>query len=244
MIDRQPIAVIIPALNEESTIGKVVDAIPDWVDVIFVCNNGSSDNTARVAAEHGAQVVEAPRRGYGTACLAGLSEINSRFSTERYPIVVFLDADLSDDPCEMHKLVDPIIENKYDFVLGSRTLGKSEPGSLTVAQRYGNALSCRLIKWLFNVQYTDFGPFRAIRWSSLQKLKLDDPDYGWTLQMQVRAARLHLRTTEVPVNYRKRKGGRSKVTRTTKGVVRAGTTMLRVIFSEAADSYFFHRSKS
>lgn len=244
VINKQPIVVLIPALNEESTIGQVVDAVPNWVDAVFVCDNGSTDDTARVAAAHRAQVVVARQRGYGSACLAGLREIDSHFATQPLPIVVFLDADLSDDPSEMRGLVDPIVEDKCDFVLGSRTLGKSEPGSLTVTQHFGNALSCTLMKWLFGVKYSDLGPFRAIRWSSFKRLRMDDPAYGWTVQMQVRAARLGLRTIEVPVNYRNRRGGRSKVSGTTKGVIGAGTTILRVIFSEAVDSIFFSRTKS
>lgn len=244
MIDDQAVVVIIPALNEESTIGQVVDAVPDWVDEIFVCDNGSTDNTARVAIERGAQVVKAPQRGYGRACLVGLKVVASRHTAERPPIIVFLDGDLSDDPTEMHRLVEPIVKDEYDFVVGSRTSGESEPGSLTPTQRFGNALSCTLIKWFFGIAYSDLGPFRAIRWSSLQKLKMDDQAYGWTVQMQVRAARFGLRSTEVPVRYRNRRGGRSKVSGTVKGVVGAGTTILAVILTEAVDSYLFNRSKS
>lgn len=244
MNNQQAVVVMIPALDEEETIGQVIDAIPNWVSLVVVCNNGSTDNTARIAAEHGAQVVEAPERGYGSACLAGMDAIESAFPSVKASIIVFLDADLSDDPSEMGKLVDPILSGNCDFVVGSRTLGESEPGSLTLLQRFGNALSCRLIKWIFSTEYSDLGPFRAIRWASLKKLQMDDPAYGWTVQMQIRAVRLDLRIKEIPVTYRNRKGGQSKVSGTMKGVFGAGVTILRVILLEAIQSTLSHHAKS
>jgi glycosyltransferase involved in cell wall biosynthesis len=227
------IAVVIPALDEERAIGRVLEAIPEWVDDIVVVDNGSTDGTARVAAERGARVIREPRRGYGAACRTGAHSIAR--GERAAGVIVFLDGDSSDDPAEMGALVSPIVEGVADLVIGSRTRGRREPGSLTPQQRFGNALSCALIRLLYGARYTDLGPFRAIDAAALERLALDELGFGWTVQMQVRAANRGLRTTEVPVRYRRRAAGRSKVSGTVRGVLGAGTTILWVILREAAD---------
>jgi glycosyltransferase involved in cell wall biosynthesis len=221
--------VIIPALNEAEAIGRVIAAIPQWVRRVIVVDNGSTDDTAEAAAAQGAVVVHEPMRGYGAACLRGLAEL----SGDPPKIVVFLDGDFSDHPGEMTLLVQPILDDEADLVIGSRVLGTAEHGSLTPPQRFGNALACRLIHWLYSVRYTDLGPFRAIRFEALRALAMDDAGYGWTVQMQVRAARLGLRSAEAPVSYRRRIG-RSKISGTVRGVVSAGCKILYKIFREGA----------
>ena len=225
------IAVVIPALDEARVIGRVVDAIPKWVDEIVVVDNGSTDATAKVAAEKGARVVLEPKRGYGAACRAGVRSLAT--GGDAPDVIVFVDGDLSDDPLEMGALVAPILERGVDLVIGSRALGKRERGSLTVQQRFGNALSCTLIRLLYGKRYTDLGPFRAIRRESLDALALTDVGFGWTVQMQVRAACRGLEIAEVPVSYRRRAAGRSKISGTVRGVIGAGTTFMIVIFGEA-----------
>ena len=230
------IAVIIPALNEEETIGQVIDAVPSWVDRILVGNNGSTDGTAHEALKHGAVVVEEPFRGYGAACLAAMGALDSPGSPDAPGVVVFLDGDLSDNPEQMDILVEPILKRGFDLVIGSRVMGRCERGALTITQRFGNWLSCRLTRLFFGVSYTDLGPFRAVRRSALEALELNDRAFGWTIQMQVRAARKGLSITEVPVDYRNRRGGDSKVSGTLRGVIGAGTTILYIIFAEAIDA--------
>lgn len=144
---------------------------------------------------------------------------------------MFLDADFSDDPTEMTRLLDPIVHDEADLVIGSRVLGCAEPGALTPQQRFGNALACRLMRWLYGAEFTDLGPFRAIRYDALQRLQMDDWNFGWTVQMQIRAARLGLRSREVPVSYRRRVG-KSKISGTVRGVVLAGTKIISTIFLE------------
>ncbi|MCP4601299.1 MAG: glycosyltransferase family 2 protein [Proteobacteria bacterium] len=229
------IAVIIPALNEEQTIGMVLRAIPNWVDRIIVSDNGSSDRTSEIAAECGAEVVCEIQRGYGSACLAALSNLPLPGNSDAPDAVVFLDGDFSDDPSEMSRLVDPIFDNGYDLVIGSRVKGECEPGALNTTQRFGNWLSCLLMRAFFDVNYSDLGPFRAMRWSSLVRLEMDDTAYGWTVQMQARAARYKMKITEAPVKYRRRAAGKSKVSGTLRGIVGAGTTILYIIFVEALD---------
>lgn len=221
------IQVVIPALNEAEAIGRTLAAIPEWIDQVVVGDNGSIDGTADAARAGGAKAVRETERGYGAACLAAIAAL------DQPDIVVFVDADLSDDPSRMGELVDPILDDRADLVIGSRVLGNAEPGALTVVQRFGNALACTLMRLFWPVRYTDLGPFRAIRYGSLMRLGMDDRNYGWTVQMQARAARQGLRITEVPVPYRRRTLGRSKVSGTVRGVIGAGTKIIFTIFREA-----------
>lgn len=217
------INVIIPALNEERSIARVIEAIPPWVDKILVADNGSTDTTAAVAEGAGAQVIPALRPGYGSACQAAIAALG-------HPdIVVFLDADLSDFPQQMDRLVDPIASDEADLVIGSRVLGRCEPGALTPQQRWGNWLATRLIRLFWGVLFTDLGPFRAIGYDALKRLAMCDPDFGWTVEMQIKAARWGLRAIEAPVDYRRRIGV-SKISGTVRGVVLAGTKILGTIF--------------
>ncbi len=220
------IAVIIPAYNEEASIGRVLSAIPNWVDQVVVADNASVDRTAQIAAEHGATVVHEPVRGYGAACLRAMKGLNAP------DVVVFLDADFSDAPSEMDRLVDPIITGETEITIGSRVPGRCEPGSLTPQQRYGNAFACWLMRWIYGVRHTDLGPFRAIRWSTLMELEMADRTWGWTVELQVKAAKARIRAIEVPVSYRKRIGV-SKISGTVQGVIRAGAKILYTIFREA-----------
>jgi len=221
------VSVIIPALNEAPSIGKVLDAIPDWVDQIVVADNGSTDGTGAVAAQHGARVVRESRRGYGSACLKGIAAL------DRPDVVVFLDADFSDHPDQMDRLVDPILAGTVDIVIGSRVLGNADPGALTPQSRFGNRLACFLMRLFWKASFTDLGPFRAIRYQTLKQIGMRDPDYGWTVEMQIKAALYGIPCTEVPVDYRKRIG-RSKVSGTVRGVVGAGYKILGLIFLSAA----------
>lgn len=223
MRDRAKIAVIIPALNEQASLGKVLDAVPDWVDDVVVGDNGSMDGTAQVAVEHGARVVSEPRRGYGSACLRAMAALDNP------DVVVFLDGDYSDYPQEMASLVDPILADRADLVIGSRVTGEREKGALTLQARFGNWLSCWLIGLFWKTTFTDLGPFRAIGARALLALDMADPDYGWTVEMQVKAARQGMTCIEVPVRYRKRIG-RSKVSGTWRGVIGAGVKILGTIF--------------
>ena len=216
------IAVIIPALNEERAIGRVLADIPSWVDRVIVADNGSTDRTGEVARAMGAIVVLEPRPGYGAACLKALAEISTA------SIVVFVDGDYSDHPDEMATLVDPIISDAADMVIGSRVLGVREAGALTPQQRFGNWLATVLIRRIWRVGFTDLGPFRAIRTVSLNRLAMSDLNYGWTVEMQIKAAIAGLRSIEVPVRYRRRIGV-SKVSGTFKGTVLAGYTILSLI---------------
>lgn len=219
------VSVIIPALNEEQTIGQVIRAIPkDQVHEILVADNGSSDRTAEVARQAGARVVSAPRRGYGSACLAGIAAMDNP------EVVVFLDGDFSDDPTDLPRLLAPIERGEAELVIGSRVLGNPEPGALQPQQRFGNALATRLIRLLFGARFTDLGPFRAITRQALERLEMGDPNYGWTVEMQVKAARFGVRFMEVPVHYRKRGGGKSKVSGTLWGSLSAGRKILLTIF--------------
>ncbi|MEX0745483.1 MAG: TIGR04283 family arsenosugar biosynthesis glycosyltransferase [Phycisphaeraceae bacterium] len=228
-VHREPeprqVAVVIPALNEAEAIGDVLDAIPAWVARVVVVDNGSTDATAAVAREHGAVVVAEPRRGYGAACLRGLSAAGMP------DVVVFLDADRSDEPSEMDRLVEPIVLGEADLVIGSRVLGEAEQGSLSLPQRFGNALASFLLRRLWGQACTDLGPFRAIRFDALLALQMSDLDYGWTVQMQARAMRMGLKVKEVPVSYRRRIG-QSKISGTLRGMVGAGTKILMTIGRE------------
>ncbi len=222
------IDVIIPALNEADAIALVIQDIPKKiVRHIIVGDNGSTDDTADIAKNKGAIVVKASQKGYGTACLAAIDYVESL--AEKPDIIVFLDGDYSDFPAQMVELIRPILEEEYDLVIGSRALGQRARGSMTLPQKVGNGLATRLIRWIYGYHFTDLGPFRAIKWTALQQLEMKDPDFGWTAEMQVKAARQKLKTTEVPVNYRKRVGV-SKVSGTFKGSVLAGYKILKVVF--------------
>ncbi|MGE4619812.1 MAG: glycosyltransferase family 2 protein [Planctomycetota bacterium] len=227
------VRVVIPALDEEKSIGAVLDALgQDSVASIHVGDNGSQDATAAIAREKGARVVHETRRGYGSACLAALADLRQLEPDPSGQIVVFLDADFSDDPAALLDLISPIVEQKADFVIGSRVLGNAEPGSLQPQQRWGNALATSLIAWLYGFQYSDLGPFRAIRRDRLEQLEMQDPDFGWTVEMQIKAARHRFRICEIPVVYRRRIGT-SKISGTIIGSIRAGVKILQVIVSEA-----------
>ena len=223
------IDVIIPAYNESASIGKVIGDIPrELVRDIIVCNNNSTDATASVAAASGAIVVDQPLRGYGNACLAGMAYIKERPLVEQPDIIVFMDGDYSDYPQEMKALLSPIKEGK-DMVIGSRVKGNPDRGSLTIPQRFGNWLATRLIHMMYGFRFSDLGPFRAIRWQKLLSLDMQDKNYGWTVEMQVKALQHHLACAEVPVSYRKRIGT-SKVSGTVKGSILAGYKILWTIF--------------
>ena len=224
------ICVIIPAYNEERSIQKVIRDIPaNLVSEVIVVNNNSTDNTAKVAQQAGATVLLQTAQGYGNACLKGLEYLHAKPLTAQPEIVVFLDGDYSDYPEKMPELVLPIINNQADLVIGSRALGSREKGSMTLPQVFGNWLATRLLKVLYNVRFTDLGPFRAIRYSSLQALNMQDKTYGWTVEMQVKAAKNRLRCLEVAVQYRQRIGV-SKISGTIKGAVLAGYKILYTIF--------------
>ncbi|WP_020535616.1 glycosyltransferase family 2 protein [Lewinella cohaerens] len=224
------IDLIIPAYNEEASIGLVVADIPrDWVRDIIVCNNASTDKTAEVAAAGGATVVDQPRPGYGSACLAGMAHVAAKKPSEQPDIVVFLDGDYSDHPEELPLLIKPILEEEMDMVIGSRATGAMESGAMQPQQIFGNWLATNLIRLFYNYHFTDLGPFRAIRWDKLQALEMQDPDFGWTVEMQVKAAKKKLRCTEVSVTYRRRVGV-SKVSGTIRGTIMAGYKILWTIF--------------
>ena len=226
-ISNHIIKVIIPAYNEEHAIGKVIEEIPDYVHEIVVANNGSTDNTFLVASNAGAMVREAPKMGYGNACLTAMDYIEK--NEPKPTIVVFIDGDYSDYPQEMDLLIQPIISNQADLVIGSRALGNREKGSMTLPQIFGNWLATTLLKGFYKVKFTDLGPFRAISYESLVKLGMKDRNYGWTVEMQLKAAKMKMRCTEVSVNYRNRIG-KSKVSGTIKGTVMAGYKILFTIF--------------
>ncbi|MBN7812163.1 glycosyltransferase family 2 protein [Algoriphagus sp. H41] len=219
--------VIIPAYNEEQSIPKVIADIPSLVRHIVVANNNSSDRTAEVAKAAGAEVVFEPQKGYGKACLAAMDWIKSQ--SVQPDIVVFLDGDYSDYPVEMRLLLAPIQEGKAEMVIGSRALGQRESGSMTVPQVFGNWLATTMMKYMQGAKFTDLGPFRAIVWRDLLRLNMVDQNYGWTIEMQLKAHKAGLRYLEVPVKYRKRIGV-SKVSGTVKGVFGAGYKIILTIF--------------
>lgn len=233
MIENKKVVVIIPAFNEEESIPKVIKDIPSFIDEIIVANNGSTDNTAGVAAKLGATVVTENERGYGAACLKAIDYIkNKNLSADRqdYDIVVFLDGDYSDYPDEMALVVEPIIKDDYDLVIGSRMIGKREKGAMLPQAVFGNWLAAFLVKLFWNYRFTDLGPFRAIKYESLLKLNMQDRNFGWTVEMQIKAAKQKMKCIEVPVRYRKRIG-ESKVTGTIKGTVKASVKILYLIFA-------------
>ena len=224
MLSDKKIAVIIPALNEEKTLPLVLKDIPgDLVDEVVVVDNGSSDRTPAIAREWGATLLFESRRGYGYPCLKGIEYLKSK----NPDIVVFLDGNYSDYPDEIIKLIEPMVRDNYDLVCGSRILGKIEEGALRVPVRFGNLLATVLMRLFYGFKYTDFGPFRAIKFERLLKLEMND-NLGWTIEMQVKAVKSGYRVTEVPVNYRAGTG-KSKITGNIKGIVVVGYRIIRAI---------------
>lgn len=218
-------ALIIPALNEEDVIGTMLSRIPagmfDW---IIVADNGSTDRTGEVATEHGAIVVREPERGYGAACLKALDAVPAQCA-----VVVFMQADASEDPKDTEILLAPISNGRADLVIGSRVLGNADPGALLPHQQFGNDVAALLIRLLYGHRYTDLGPFRAIRMDALRRLRMRDRNYGWTVEMQVRALQEGLRVVEVPVSYHKRYAGVNKVSGNWKASLRAGWIIIITI---------------
>lgn len=221
------IKVIIPAFNEEKSIAKVIEEIPDLVEEVVVVNNNSTDQTAQVAANAGATVLTEKSKGYGYACLKGIDYLSQ--GQKKPDILVFLDGDFSDYPQELSKVIQPILEDKADFVVGARVKALRERGSLTPQQVFGNWLACFLMKLLYRSKFTDLGPFRAIRWETLEKLKMRDKTYGWTVEMQLKVLRQKIAYQEVHVSY-KRRIGVSKVSGTVKGTIFAGMKIIGWIF--------------
>jgi glycosyltransferase involved in cell wall biosynthesis len=218
--------VVIPAFNEERSLPLVLAVLADVarppVRRVAVADNASTDGTSRVAREGGAEVVLETRRGYGSACLAGLDHLRR---TGPPDVVVFVDADFSDHPEELPALIAPILAGEADLVIGSRILGNREPGALLPQARAGNFVACWMIRLLYGHRFTDLGPFRAVTWEALERMKMADTNFGWTAEMQVKAVRLGLRCAEVPVSYRRRVGV-SKITGTVSGAIRAGYKIL------------------
>ncbi len=226
MRNGQRIGVVIPARDEERAIGKVLAGIPKWVDVVIVADNGSRDRTAEFARAAGATVVLEREAGYGAACLAGIGALPP------VDIVVFVDGDHSDHTEDMAELVDPILSGKADMVIGSRALGLVEPGAMTSQQLFGNWLATRLIRLIWGVRCTDLGPYRAIAKPALDRLAMADRDYGWTVEMQIKAIENGIRVVEVPARYRCRIG-QSKISGTVSGTIQAGMKILTVIARHA-----------
>ncbi len=221
------IVVIIPAFNEEASIGKVIKDIPSLVSEIIVVSNNSTDATEENARRAGATVLHESRKGYGYACLKGMEYLAAK--TDIPSIVVFLDGDYSDHPEELSKIIAQILEDNFDLVIGARVPGLREKGSMTFPQRFGNKLATSLMKLFFNSRFTDLGPFRAIKYEKLLALNMEDKTYGWTVEMQLKALRQNFSYTEVPVHYRNRIGT-SKVSGTVKGAIFAGVKILGWIF--------------
>ena len=219
--------VIIPAFNEEKSIGLVLSDLPQEVAEVVVIDNGSADETAAEAEKGGATVLYEPRKGYGFACLAGIEHLKPK--ANQGDIVVFLDGDYSDYPEELTALISPIQQQKALFVLGTRVTPQLEKGALTPQQRFGNALATKLMKWIYRSTFTDLGPFRAIEWKTLMQLNMNDKTYGWTVEMQLKVLKKAIPYLEVPVRYRPRIGV-SKVSGTLKGTLMAGYKILSWIF--------------
>jgi len=216
------VSVIIPTFNEEAAIGKVIADIPQTlVQEIIVVDNGCTDRTAAVAKENGARVVTEPRKGYGFACLAGIAAVQTP------DIVVFLDGDYSDSPTDMADLIQPILDGAADLVIGSRV--PCEKGALLPHAQFGNWLATALMRLFFGIHYTDLGPFRAIRYPQLLALDMQDKTFGWTVEMQLKAAKMRIQVCEVPVHYRKRIGT-SKISGTLIGTLKAGYKILTTLF--------------
>ncbi|PHR47084.1 MAG: UDP-glucose--dolichyl-phosphate glucosyltransferase [Fluviicola sp.] len=220
------IYVVIPAFNEEASIGKVINDIPaNLIEEVIVVSNKSTDNTIEVATKAGAIVLEEYRQGYGWACLKGIEYAYQQNAT----IIAFLDGDYSDYPEQLHDVLRPILENDMDMVIGSRALGNRKKGSMTFPQVFGNWLATNLLKIFYKAHFTDLGPFRAIKTNSLKKLHMSDKTYGWTIEMQIKAAQNRLKFCEIPVDYKPRIGT-SKVSGTIKGAVLAGIKIIFAVF--------------
>jgi glycosyltransferase involved in cell wall biosynthesis len=220
------IALIIPALDEEESIARQLSEIPRALFAqIIVVDNGSTDGTAQAARRAGAEVVREPRRGYGRACQTGLAHLRPAMTA-----VVFMDADLASAPQDVERLIHCFREERWDMVVGSRVLGMAESGALTPVQRFGNWLTTRLIHWIWGVRFTDLGPLRILSCDALRRLNLRDPDFGWNVEMQIKAARLGLRCTEIPVSSRRRRFGQSKISGTIVGSARAGAKILWTVW--------------
>lgn len=225
---KMKIDVVIPAYNEEASIAYVVNDIPkDLVRNIVVCENNCTDNTAEVARQAGAIVVSQPLKGYGNACLKGMEYISNL--QDPPDILVYLDGDYSDHPEQMTDLVAPIVANEADFVIASRAMGQLEKGAMMPQQVFGNWLATTLIKLFYGITFTDLGPFRAIKYDKLMEIEMEDKTFGWTVEMQVKAAKHKFRCLEIPALYRKRIGV-SKVSGTIRGTILAGHKILWTIF--------------
>ncbi|MHB8644596.1 MAG: glycosyltransferase family 2 protein [Thermomicrobiales bacterium] len=220
---------VIPALNEEAVIGQVVCSLPrDLLHQVIVVDNGSTDETATVARKAGAVVVREPERGYGAACAAGIA-LARRLGAV---VIVLLDGDASDVPGDLPAILAPVLAGEADLVMGTRARGNAEPGALTPQQRFGNRLAARILR-RYGLEITDLGPFRAIRADALATLAMHERTYGWSTEMLVKAARAGLRVREVPVSYRKRAGGTSKVGGTMRGSINAAVVILRTAYRYA-----------
>lgn len=231
MYHNKTIKLIIPAVNEEQSIALVLNAIPVSVcSEVIVVDNNSTDSTPEVAKQNGATVLFEKIPGYGITCLKGLDYIRNNGGCD---IVVFLDGDYSDYPEDLEHLLTPIIFDKVDMVIGSRVKELRQPGSMTPQQVFGNWLAVFLIRIFFKHSFSDLGPFRAIRWDALEKLKMEDKNYGWTVEMQIKAVKQKLVCRNVPVKYKKRAGGESKVSGTLKGSLLAGVKIIKTIFKYA-----------
>ena len=221
------ISVVIPAFNEEKSIPYVLNDIPNFVNLIIVCDNSSTDKTSEIAKNMGAKVVFEEKKGYGNACLKAISYL--RNLKDKPEIVVFIDGDYSDDPKQMKKIIDPIVNDGYDFVLGARTKDLRDKHSMTTHQIFGNWLACFLMRIFFNSRFKDLGPFRAITWDKLMQLDMRDKSFGWTIEMQIKALIKNYKYKEIGVKYKKRIG-KSKISGTLVGSILAGKKILYLIF--------------
>ena len=220
--------VIIPMLNEEGSIGMVLDDLPEVAEVVVV-DNGSTDDGPAIATSKGATVVKEPQRGYGKACLTGIAHATQQVGDKEGCVIAFIDGDYSDHPDELPVLISKISQEDFDFVIGSRATGTREKGAMHFQAIFGNWLACSLMHLFWGKKFTDLGPFRAIRMESLRELEMQDENFGWTIEMQIKAVQKGLRITEVPVSYRRRIGV-SKISGTVSGTIRAGYKILWTIF--------------
>ena len=221
------ISVVIPAFNEEKSIPYVLNDIPNFVNLIIVCDNSSTDKTSEIAKNMGAKVVFEEKKGYGNACLKAISYL--RNLKDKPEIVVFIDGDYSDDPKQMKKIVDPIFYEGYDLLLGARTKSLRDKNSMTAHQIFGYWLACFLMRIFFNSRFKDLGPFRAITWDKLMQLDMRDKSFGWTIEMQIKALIKNYKYKEIDVKYKKRIGI-SKISGTLVGSILAGKKILYLIF--------------